>query len=147
MKGLGTILSLLEQRLKEKQSEMVLLDKEVTDIQEQITHHQKTIEHEIACSTHLPEFQEGLVVFLDGMNYKFFYLNVKLKQAISKQELCRNDLREIFSEMKRYEIAKEKMEKRIIEQRKHQEMIDQNDLTLTRFVWCKKTNSSEPGLG
>jgi hypothetical protein len=140
MKSLPTMVALLERRIKEKRAILAEYDQQVNEIQSVINYQQNTIEKEISASIHLPDFQEGLIVFLEGMEYKRFYLNKSLNQVRIKQEKCREELREIFEEKKHFEIALQHLEEQAQQKKITLETSEQNDITLTRYVWNKKSS-------
>lgn len=145
MADLGALIRLHKFNLDEKQKMVAILYRAAEQIEEKIKTVRQQIESERDLAENSGDFEtiKAYGLFVDNAHVKIDMLNEELAAVNEKIETAQEELREVFSEMKKIEIIQRNrdLEEKAARNKKENHMLD--EVAIQGFVKKQQSDSSD----
>lgn len=140
MKGLATLIKLKKRALDELRRQMVALENQKQQFIELSEHLEKELKREILLLKTAPEMSVYFGNFSKRMKQRQETVTQEIKKLDKRIQKLSEEISEAFSELKKFEIAKENAEKRAAKEWQRKEMIRLDEVAIQQDRQKKNQN-------
>ena len=140
MKTLDTLIRLHKRTLDELRRNMVALENQKSQLQQAIVNMQKELDKEMALATKQPEMANFFGEFAKRIRNRQDNLRQEISALDVKITALNKEIFEAFTELKKYEVAKENAKQRMREEEKRKETLVLDEIAAQQYQ--KKLNEA-----
>ncbi len=140
MKTLDTLIRLHKRTLDELRRNMVALENQKSQLQQAIINMQKELDKEMALATKQPEMANFFGEFAKRIRNRQDNLRQEISALDVKITALNKEIFEAFTELKKYEVAKENAKQRMREEEKRKETLVLDEIAAQQYQ--KKLNEA-----